>query len=463
MVPHQNAQPASPASLGTGAFTDLINLLLGPDANEPPIEPAAERTPDFTQLDPRQADTSTSPQQIAQALIRTMMNQAPANSGAEAIPDAAGTAAPVSPDRKRLRLETAAASAPVLAQIQVSVVPQPALDPNAQVINLARGAGSGMPFNWTRAALPTRGVPGKLAGLSGRDLAFGLNLSLNNALPGNAIPARNVQEPETGAASFQFDPSAMTDASAPDAWLSRKGPEPVVAPQGIAADPQLAPPESPASNPFPAPFAPQPGGNVVSTSGASHANADSENPADDTPAPAASASEEHKPAFAKDFEIPQIKSPAAPEQPHAPQRTAAAALRSVDPISAPSAPRTPAAHDIAVRISRPDAPAVDVHLMERAGGVHVAVRTPDGGLQTSLRQDLSSLVKSLEHAGFRTEAIVPQQTTAASQPARQESEGNSWSWAEQHSGHRQQQHHRQGKRNSQSRDEIWALALENAA
>ncbi len=120
------------------------------------------------------------------------------------------------------------------------------------------------------------------------------------------------------------------------------------------------------------------------------------------------------------------------ESPVAP--SAAQALRESEP-SAPAAPAPPAAavKEIAVRIATPQAPAVDVHLVERAGQLQVSVRTADGGLQTSLRQDLSSLVNSLQRLSYRVEAFTPRETspiaaaTAAtsSQNDRQESEAGS--------------------------------------
>ncbi|MEO5922879.1 MAG: hypothetical protein ABIR70_03535 [Bryobacteraceae bacterium] len=66
------------------------------------------------------------------------------------------------------------------------------------------------------------------------------------------------------------------------------------------------------------------------------------------------------------------------------------------------------AREIAVRISAPDAAPVDLHVKERGGEVHVAVRTADTELQTSLRQDLGTLVERLDHSGFRAETIVTQ-------------------------------------------------------
>jgi len=50
---------------------------------------------------------------------------------------------------------------------------------------------------------------------------------------------------------------------------------------------------------------------------------------------------------------------------------------------------------------------VQVRLSERAGELHVTVRTPDAGLTHGLREGLSDLVGRLEHGGYRAEAWRP--------------------------------------------------------
>jgi hypothetical protein len=105
--------------------------------------------------------------------------------------------------------------------------------------------------------------------------------------------------------------------------------------------------------------------------------------------------------------------------------SAAQALRASE-LSAPAAPVQAAAavKEIAVRIATPQAPAVDVHLVERAGQLQVSVRTSDGGLQTSLRQDLGSLVNSLERSGYRAESFLPRETSLAAAMSAQTSSQN---------------------------------------
>lgn len=87
-----------------------------------------------------------------------------------------------------------------------------------------------------------------------------------------------------------------------------------------------------------------------------------------------------------------------------------AAEGTTQPVAEPTIapPRTGTSHEIAVRVSGPDAAPVDLQVRERGGTVHVAVRTADGALQTALRQDVGALMDRLEQSGLRTEAVVTQ-------------------------------------------------------
>ena len=94
----------------------------------------------------------------------------------------------------------------------------------------------------------------------------------------------------------------------------------------------------------------------------------------------------------------------------APAPSASAALRTSEPDAAPLGSQAGApAQQFAVRIGPGQSPAVDIQMVERGGQVHVAVRTADEGLQTSLRQNLGTLVESLERSGFRTESFDPRE------------------------------------------------------
>jgi hypothetical protein len=92
--------------------------------------------------------------------------------------------------------------------------------------------------------------------------------------------------------------------------------------------------------------------------------------------------------------------------------TVADALRASETSNAASSQTAAASNsspiqEITVRIAQPAMPVVDLQVSERAGEIHVAVRTPDASLGTLLRQDLGTLTNSLERAGYRAETYVP--------------------------------------------------------
>jgi hypothetical protein len=142
-------------------------------------------------------------------------------------------------------------------------------------------------------------------------------------------------------------------------------------------------------------------------------------------------------------------------------------------VSSPPAVRQTAAREIALRVAAPDAAPVDIHVSQRGGQVHVAVRTPDAALGSSLRQDLGTLVSSLDRAGYRAEVFTPSSLTAHSvaefrtqsaqqQDASASGERGSSHDPDRHSGGRgnqqQQQQHRQRDHHA-----AWIEFLEKAA
>jgi hypothetical protein len=154
---------------------------------------------------------------------------------------------------------------------------------------------------------------------------------------------------------------------------------------------------------------------------------------------------------------------AAPAE-RAPQ-TAAEALRASEPGAPPNlTPPSCAAQEIALRIALPDAPPVDILLVERAGQVQVAVRTPDAGLLSSLRQDLGTLVNSLERSGYRAETFTPQDEAPLNN-GRQRDPGSgepgdpSGKHGARNQDGRQPPQQRQGGRQTQD----WIEIIENAA
>jgi hypothetical protein len=106
---------------------------------------------------------------------------------------------------------------------------------------------------------------------------------------------------------------------------------------------------------------------------------------------------------------PAVTSPAAPFWPTAPKAAAQPApppaTTSIDPEDRPATGR--ATQEISLQISSEDDRKVDVRLVQRAGEVLVAVRTPDVALAHDLRQDLGSLTGKLAQSGYATEQFTP--------------------------------------------------------
>jgi hypothetical protein len=148
------------------------------------------------------------------------------------------------------------------------------------------------------------------------------------------------------------------------------------------------------------------------------------------------------PGLSAPQDAPQAAPPAGDRVIETPPPATAEILRNTEPVppsmqtlSAPPPASSPA-QEFAVRIAQPNTPVVDLHVAERNGQVQVAVRTPDTGLQTSLRQDLGTLVNSLERAGYHAEMFTPsaglRQASAApdanSEDSRAGSHGSSGEW-----------------------------------
>ena len=68
---------------------------------------------------------------------------------------------------------------------------------------------------------------------------------------------------------------------------------------------------------------------------------------------------------------------------------------------------TESVRDISLRLTSKDQAPVQVRLSERAGELHVSVRTPDTGLTRGLRDGLTELVGRLENSGYRAETWQP--------------------------------------------------------
>jgi hypothetical protein len=503
------APPTAPITAAAPAgFVSLINLLLGPaeqDSRDVPDEPQPTR----------------SPQLIADAIIRSMLDRSmpdgslvmdgsrlvvpsvptlatsgkatPSSAPAEKLLTPIGT-----PGRRERRAPAVSvASAPVAtkpaAKQSVPAIPaatpavaSPLLAPPVAVTPAAPRVSD--PRIEVAAPTPVPDDNSQPAPQPARDaaplpvakpeLAFGLCLTPIETLKGDVsktpvepsgdLPAAALPQPDPppapSAEAAQTNNAAaefMEDVIASVA----KAITPVAPPKEASSKlPPVSPATPAASNVRPAPQSAQTAIPAVTAVVAIPTVADHSNP------------------FARTFEpmAPALTAPlnAAPTE-HAPQ-TAAEALRASEP-TAPleSSPPPVSAQAIAVRITLQDVPPVDVHVIERAGQVQVAVRTPDLSLQSTLRQDLGTLVNSLERSGFHTEAFTPHDSVTPAGASSQmsfESNGRQQDTGSGERGHAtgnpgggnhdgrqasQQQPGQQRQRGRQS--QTWIESMENAA
>jgi hypothetical protein len=163
------------------------------------------------------------------------------------------------------------------------------------------------------------------------------------------------------------------------------------------------------------------------------------------------------------------------------------AVATAVPVEPPAEPVKIAAsaplQEIALRVSAPERAPVDVHVAGRGAEVRVVVRTADEGLQTVLREDLSSLVRQLEKSGFRAEPVPTLAPQAIAEPQSAFRSGDapasfdvhavtqagaqmsSASQSEEHgaadSGSRQQQQHPQQQQHQRRPQSAWDEVFES--
>lgn len=399
---------ATPAASSPAGFVSLINLMLVPagrDLSDEPLETPITR----------------SPQLIANALIRSMLDRAMPDRTTPDLP-AAGTLATAvkalagTPARKersaanliertpveRMPVETQ----PVLAAPPES--PEVAISPAAPVKAVTApvpgiAAASAIPIrddNPHNAPQPARGE--SVTPAVKPELAFGLRLT--------PIGAPESDGPQSDVSATPLpDPVPPSNPPAQSSNITPQSIQDLV--PTVVAEVTMQAPESAAKPTTPTEATPKPPRESPATPAGTNTRQATQPGQSATPS-VTRVSEiasvaDHTNPFASGFEPMPMSAPNPTLAEHAPQ-TAAEVLRASEPaVPVETAAPTVSAQTIAVRIALPDVPAVDVHVMERAGQVQVAVRTPDTGLQTSLRQDLGTLVNSLERSGFHAEAFTP--------------------------------------------------------
>jgi Flagellar hook-length control protein FliK len=465
---------ATHAVQSTPAFIQMIGLFLSsPNQAGPQQDTAASDT--ATAL----AAALTTPAQIADAMIKSMLGSpAPGNlpSGTAAAAQANQEAAPATtaPDKKATPSAAVPDQTPVSSKLlrDTSDIPQLAISVIAATplvsapVPSASAPTPPADDSRTNAALQNNPAPGPIAPLAkgspGAKIAFTAILTpANDAAPSSApteTSQKLVASPE---------PAASVPSAAPLA----------------SAAPSSNEAQSPATQPVQSETAIQAGAKAGGDTPSEQQDNSPENPTTST----AVADAKNKPAVKQDdndpqtivaVAIPDHVSPVtslidqartvAPAQSTAsaatatPSQATAEALRTSESNLAAAPPsRTGAAQEITIRIEQPDASPVDLRVVERAGQVHVDVRTPDATMQTSLRGDLGTLTNSLQRAGYQTEIFTPSATVGraasgaqtSNRDDHQDSQQNRGSPGDSSEGRRQQQ--------QQKRSSTWLEELED--
>lgn len=456
----QSAAPAKAASEAPADFTNLINALLAPSnesqENAQAAPPDLSSSQDGTVLSMPSTPPATL---LAESLIRSMFTSAG--------PGSAGGAASISDSTTK---KTAARSAAEPAQAVVdpstgvaTVVP-PALNaltqsPVMQSADTSRGS-AGAPIKGNLPGLPN-GAVFKAAvskATSSAPLAFALRLTPSQppvSTQETSVPVAQTPEiadaapatpkPATEPNSQPLPAESAAPSSESSAQAQEAEPEPKQSTESSESKPRQ---EEVVREPSPAAPIAAVASATVSSGGMS----------------------ENAGGFLNSQANPASPQTGAKVQAvtESPAPSAAEALRAAAPTAPAASAQTGApVREIAVRIASPQAPAVDVHLVERSGQINVAVRTPDGSLQTSLRQDLGSLVNSLERAGYRAEAFAPREGVQQAGISAQTNSQNSRQQSESGSGGRgsafddSQQGGQQQQRQRDPRAAKWIEELEN--
>jgi hypothetical protein len=419
---------ASVQSQTVPAFDNMISFFLGPDSLSPDLGPAATSV------------TLATPSQIADAMIRSMLGT-PAVLGAPAVatavdpttsldktnapagtPGAPATKDQMPPKQSRGITDLAMVTAVVVTPVPMPVVTGaiPAAAPNFEAAPAQENAAGS-----TAPPAPAMAV---LKSLPVATVAFTAVLTPVNpsAIPDAGKPI-----------AVSMEPAALSSIAT------------VAAPAPLAAAPQENPPQPTAVLGLTASIAVQASGEKAGGETPSQQGDGSQQApappmviaADSKIKPLAPKQDEATPSIAaREGSAPVLPMSIAPgiDQVHAatatefnagvataaPFQATADALRTSEPnMPAAPQPRTGIAQEISIRIAPPDAPVVDLRMVERSGQVHVDVRTSDAAMQTSLRQDLGTLTNSLQRAGYHAETFTPSaagRTAASAQTTNQD-------------------------------------------
>ena len=135
--------------------------------------------------------------------------------------------------------------------------------------------------------------------------------------------------------------------------------------------------------------------------------------------------------------VPSVAEPVPSPAPKL-QSAGDSAPASAPPEVPPNVGAASPARDISLQVPNPDGPRVEVQVTDRAGTVHIVVRTEDSGLTRDLRSNLPELTQKLNQQGMEGEAWSPAEMHSAAAGhenpghSREQSEGWTGSGGSQH-------------------------------
>jgi hypothetical protein len=138
---------------------------------------------------------------------------------------------------------------------------------------------------------------------------------------------------------------------------------------------------------------------------------------------------------------------------------AAAPTTPAAPVAPPEEiqrPKAAAPQEISLSIATDNDQKVEVRVMERAGEVHVSLRTPDEALAQNMREDLGSLSGKLAQSGYAAESYTPihnsSSTLSDHRGAEQQNSDNGRQQGSQQDGRQQQSRQDDRQRRSAMQD-----------
>ncbi len=132
------------------------------------------------------------------------------------------------------------------------------------------------------------------------------------------------------------------------------------------------------------------------------------------------------------------------DRPQAPEPTASVARTEIP--ETPAAPKAGPLREIALSVPGREE-AVNLHIVDDRGKLHVEVRTSDPQLASSLRDNVGDLVQKLDHSGYRVESTGSTQVAAGHQTKSGPEQDQAGGQGSRHPGQEQQQQQGQGRGN----------------